>query len=79
MTIHADGQQQDGTVHDLTTVADLLVAGVQVDLGHRRQRPRSPSAERLVERLGRPADLIRADLDPAWLLCQLGHLPGRRT
>jgi len=58
-------------------VADLLVAGVEHDVGRLAERTAPPGLELLVE-LGRgPRDLGRGHVEPAELLGHFDDLPGR--
>src|SRR5665647_1540422 len=73
--VDADGHQ-DRAGDDRAAVADLLVAGVEDQVGHLAQGPFTPGLQLGVECGGGPADLGAADLGAAELLGDGGDLAG---
>src|SRR4029079_9486843 len=76
--IDADGDQ-DSAIENHAVAADLLVAGVEneVGIGQFGQRPVAPEIELLIELSGRTADLRSGDLQRAGELAEDARDPAR--
>ena len=75
LRVDPDGDQ-DRTRADLAAVADVLVAGVQDQVGRLADRAAPPLLQLGIQRLGGPADLGAGDLQAAELLGDGGDLAG---
>jgi hypothetical protein len=73
---YTDGNQ-NGHIDDRAVDPDLLIPGIEINIGIGSQRSFTPLFEDLAEFLCGPTDLGGRDLETAKLLGDLGHLAGR--
>ena len=77
LSVHPDaGGDEDSAVDDLAVLADLLVAGIEQDIGELGQRSVAPGLEFGVESCGAEADLSGADGGATELLDDGGDFAG---